>query len=106
MNARRESFGDVRLTQPDELSSMTQSRAEPRAEILEQLKAFQDIDREFTPDPPLGSLGDYTLRHHVINAKVHLQVCVDVLISEEKMKALYPKAHKGLRKRGQSPDVQ
>ncbi|MBI4583297.1 MAG: protein kinase [Planctomycetes bacterium] len=43
---------------------------EAAAEILEQLKAFQEIDLEFQPDASLGTralgkLGDYTLRRQI-----------------------------------------
>ncbi len=34
-------------------------------EILGQLEAFQEIDFEFHPTDPLGTLGDYTLRRQI-----------------------------------------
>jgi len=46
------------------------------AEILEQLEAFQEIDFEFRPDPPLGTLGDFdalsfldVVKRHPVHAR-------------------------------------
>ena len=62
---------------------ITESHPDVAEDLIDQLEQFEGLATPTSDNnTPLGTLGDYTLRRHVINAKVHLRVCVQVLISE------------------------